>query len=112
MKIHVVSNCCPVGCGSEVILLKPTIEERIFCYCYACGCSWGSPNDVQATNDLEYVKSSYEFSSSSVRWPTQAEIEMQGLDSSVIEVLENSAHFKDILEVVNAEISEKTNAKK
>ena len=105
MKIHVVSHCCPVGCGSEVILLKPNSPEPIFCYCYACGCCWSNPVHARQEAGLEYIKGPHEFCDTFVRLPSDEEIDIQKLRTQIIETLDISEHHSDILETVNEEIA-------
>ena len=107
MKIHVVSHSCPVGCGSEVVLLKPNSSEPIFSYCGSCGCCWSNPDHAQFEAGLEYIKGPHEFSISSVRLPTDHEIDVQKLRPHIIETLDLSEYRSDIIGTVNDEISKK-----
>lgn len=45
MKIEfsIVSECCPIGCVTEVFLTKCQKDNLIYLYCWACGALWKHP---------------------------------------------------------------------
>lgn len=47
LSVFVASDCCPVGCGMDVAMLRAGDGGSLFCYCIGCGCTWLDPADAQ-----------------------------------------------------------------
>jgi hypothetical protein len=80
----VVSECCPVGCGFDVVLLRSVTDASIFCYCSTCGCAWRSPSDAQFSSGLRSIDAIETFAPGGVDVPTLAQIENAGLAGEVM----------------------------
>ncbi|NUP08848.1 MAG: hypothetical protein HOW73_22605 [Polyangiaceae bacterium] len=53
--VAIVSDCCPVGCGFPVALLRARSSGVFFCYCDACEATFGTPAESQFEAGLNEV---------------------------------------------------------
>jgi hypothetical protein len=56
-QILVISECCPVGCSFEVVVLRALPNQDEFAYCDGCGCTWNSPAETQFVAGLNQIVS-------------------------------------------------------
>ena len=84
MPAFCVSECCPVGCGIPVVLLKARDSGKVFCYCHLCGCSWDTPAETQLDAGLWTCTPAEIVAPSGVELPTHAEVALAGLADGVL----------------------------
>ena len=42
----IISECCGIGCGMDVAILRGRGSGTLFCYCIGCGCTWLDPAEA------------------------------------------------------------------
>jgi hypothetical protein len=103
--LHVVSRCCPVGCGVEVVLLRSIADASLFCFCSACSCAWRSPSSARRSSALETIEGIEKFAPSGVDVPTPVQISSGDLAPEVTSVLPLHEWGEQIAEL-NARIAQ------
>jgi hypothetical protein len=90
MEFHIVSDCCPVGCGTEVVLLRALRSGIIFAYCDACGCVWHNPQDAKFAAGLNYVTSAIQVAPDGVDVPPTGEISASRWAKALVRAVSSS----------------------
>ena len=98
--VHIVSECCPVGCGSPVILIKCRADGRIWSWCAACGCAWEHPKEARFESGLNAISDPATFTKNGVTLPTQQEVARAGFGSYVIRTAPKS-EFRESVDSLN-----------
>jgi hypothetical protein len=102
--IFVVSNCCPVGCGFPVILLKDLVEDRLWSYCDACGIAWEHPSEARLEPGLNtFHDFQKQHADGGVRMPSADEVAQSNVEKFVIRIAQES-EFKDIMGKLEANL--------
>lgn len=105
MEFSIVSECCPVGCGTEVVLLRAVHSGVIFAYCDACGCVWHNPRDAKFAAGVNYVTSAIEVAPRGVEVPAAGEIAASRWGSALIRAVSSSewqGHVDELNESIRA----------
>ena len=84
MDIFCVSECCPAGCGTPVVLLAARGARRLFCYCDGCGCAWQTPGEAKLKTGLNSAADVSELAPAGVEAPTRQSVIDAGLAAAVI----------------------------
>jgi hypothetical protein len=103
-KVFVVSECCPVGCGFDVILLRARDSGTIFAYCEACGCTWSDPGAARFERGLNEIMSPYVVTRDGVELPSHSDVVAAGFEMSVVRAVLVSDSWRAAVERVNAQI--------
>lgn len=51
----IISECCPVGCGIDVAVLRARQTAELFVYCIGCESTWTRPAEVRPGAPLDGV---------------------------------------------------------
>jgi len=98
--VHLVSECCPVGCGSPVILIRCRTDGRIWSWCDACGCAWRNPKEARFESGLNTIPDPAEFTKGGVTFPSSEEVEAAGFSAHVIRTAPEF-EFRESLDSLN-----------
>ena len=98
--VHVVSECCPVGCSYPVILIRCRADGRIWSWCDACNCAWEHPKEARFDSGLNTVLDPAEFTKGGVTFPSSEEVERAGFSAHVIRTAPES-EFRESLDSLN-----------
>jgi len=102
MSTEVVSECCPVGCGSPVILIRCRADGRIWSWCDACGCAWEHPGQARFEAGLNTITDPAEFIKGDAALPTTDEVQRAELKTYVIRTAPDSEFQKNLNSLNNA----------
>jgi len=83
-NLHVVSTCCPVGCGCDVVVLRSLVDASLFCFCSSCGCAWATAQEAQFGAGLQAIDGVEKFAPSGVGIPTVGQLSTHALAGAVI----------------------------
>jgi hypothetical protein len=83
-EVFVVSECCPVGCGFDVILLRARDSGAIFAYCEGCGCTWSDPGAARFKRGLNEIMPPHVVARDGVELPSHSDIVQAGFEMSVV----------------------------
>jgi len=83
-SLYVVSECCPVGCGGPVVLLRSISNGIPLCYCYDCGCAPPTPQESQFSSGLYSIAGPGRSAPAGVDTPTAQEVRTWGLAGDVL----------------------------
>jgi hypothetical protein len=97
--VFVISECCPVGCGGEVVALRDCRSSAVFVYCDACGCTWATPEAAQLDSGLEEITGPEERAPAGVAYPTVAEIMATPFGGKVLRSVPQSTWRLDLGEL-------------
>lgn len=102
--VHIVTEVCPGGCDSPVVLVRSRSDGRLLAWCAACEAAWDNPADFQTTANLESALTHpLEYSPSGLELATEIEIENSGWPVSRVST--SDAHdFKTAVEEFNRQI--------
>ena len=104
LDVLVVSESCPVGCGTEVVLLRARRGNLIFAFCQLCGCTWLNPEDVQPGRGLDEITPPWIHAPQGVELPSRDEVTAAGLGPWILRSLPSS-EWTHTLEWINGEIA-------
>ena len=105
-EIFVVSECCPVGCDFEVILLRARQRGGIFAYCHACGCTWSDPALARFERDLNEIAPLHVRACNGVEFPNRSEIVAAGIEQTILRTMAVSDGWRADIEQLNVEIGQ------
>jgi len=103
-ELYVVSECCPAGCGVEVVLLRGRPTGGLIAYCELCGCAWSDPGDAQLERGLNAVLPAWALAPEGVELPRAGDVRTAGFAASVLRTLPVSDEWTERLDDLNAEI--------
>jgi hypothetical protein len=84
MDLFCVSDCCPAGCGTPVVLLTARGARRLLSYCHGCGCAWQTPAEAQLHAGLNSATDVSELAPAGVDAPTRQSVIDAGFAAAVI----------------------------
>src|SRR5688500_7362374 len=105
-ELFVVSECCSVGCGFEVVLLRARHSGVIFAYCEACGYTWSDPGAARFDQGLNEIIPPYVLARDGVELPRRADVVAAGFETSVLRAVPVSDSWKSVIEKVNVQIEQ------
>jgi hypothetical protein len=103
-EVFVVSECCPVGCGFDVLLLRARDSGILFAYCEACGCAWLDPGASRFERGLAEITPPYVVTQGTVELPSCSEVVEAGFENFVLRTEPVSESWRAVVERVNGEI--------
>jgi hypothetical protein len=109
-EVFVVSECCPVGCGFDLILLRARYSGVIFAYCEACGCTWSDPGAARFDRGLNEITPPYVLARDGVELPRRSDVIDAGFETSVLRAVPVSDSWRAVVEQVNFQIGRKGTA--
>jgi hypothetical protein len=83
-QLFVVSDCCPVGCGAEVVVLRRRDSGALFAYCDACGCAFVDAVAAQFSTGLNTIISAADAAPKGVEFPRQEDLANTGFSSAAL----------------------------
>ena len=101
--IFVVSECCPVGCGFDVILLRARLSGTIFAYCETCGCIWPELGAARFDTGLNEIIPPYVVARDGVELPNRNDIVSAGFETAVLRATPVSDSWKAVVEKLNVQ---------
>ena len=107
VEVFVVSECCPVGCGFEVFLLRARDSGIVFAHCEACGCTWRDPGEARFDRGLDEIKPPYDVTRSTVELPSRRDVIDAGFERFVLRVEPITDAWRAVVDRVNREIERK-----
>ena len=103
-ELYVVSECCPVGCGIEVVLLRALPSGRLIAYCELCGCVWSDPANAQFEHGLDEISPPWVLAPEGIELPGGGDIHDAGFAASVLRTMQVSDSCAESLDDLNTEI--------
>lgn len=103
-EVFIVSECCPVGCGFDVILLRARHSGDIFAYCEACRCTWSDLGAAQFDHGLNEIIPPYVVAPDGVELPRRADVVAAGFEVTVLRAVPVSDSWRAVIEEVNVQI--------
>jgi hypothetical protein len=103
-EVFVVSECCPVGCGFEVLLLRARHSGVIFAYCNGCGCTWSDPAAARFDRGLNEITPAYVLARDGAELPSRADVIGAGFEMSVLRAVPVSDPWRAVVEELNVQI--------
>ena len=103
-ELHVVSDCCPTGCGDVVVLLSARRTAVVFAYCQLCGCTWADPDSAQFERGLQEVTPFWVRAPHGVDFPSGNEVAAAGLGHAILRTIPVH-NWSTTLDELNAEIA-------
>lgn len=100
--LFVVSECCPVGCGTEVIVLRRRDTGALFAYCDACGCAFADAVAAQFRTGLDTVVSAAEAAPKGVDLPQQKDLADTAFSSATLHSMPAAAWGTSVEELNSA----------
>jgi hypothetical protein len=104
LELHVVSDCCPTGCGDNVVLLLARRIAAVFAYCRLCGCTWADPIAARFERGLQEVTPLWVRAPDGVDFPAGNDIAAAGLNHAVLRTV-SASDWSPTLDELNAEIA-------
>ena len=102
--VFVVSRCCPVGCGTDVVVLRSADDRNLFCYCDPCGCVFRTPAAAQYEVGHNELLEPVHFAPNGVALPSKERLDQAGWADATLEVCEDDY---EMIEAVNNRIAER-----
>ena len=104
--LYVVSECCPVGCGIEVVLLRARPSGRLIAYRELCGCVWSDPASAQFEHGLGQLTPPWALAPGGVDLPGSGDVQAARFGESVLRTMPVSKDWAKNLEALNAKIAQ------
>jgi hypothetical protein len=106
-KVYVVSECCPVGCGVDVVLLAVLDRQTLFAFCDSCGCTWADPRDAAFERGVNEITGLPQRAPGGIELATGDQVKAAGLESIVLKVVSDRewySNLKELNEHIPAEV--------
>lgn len=103
-EVFVVSDCYPVGCGFDVILLRARNSGIVFAYCEACGCTWSDPGAARFERGLDEITPPHVVARDGVELPSRRDTVDAGFATFVLRAESVSGCWRATVERINVEI--------
>ena len=103
-ELFIVSECCPVGCGFDVILLRARQTGVVFAYCDSCGCTWPDPAAARFEQGLNEVIPPHVLGRNGVELPSRRDVVAAGFEGAVVRAVPASDSWRTCIEELNAQI--------
>jgi hypothetical protein len=103
-EIFVVSECRPVGCGFDVILLRARHTGLIFAYCDGCGCIWSYPAASRFEQGLNEIIPPHVVARHGVELPSGRDVVETGFEAIVVRAMPVSDSWIASIEQLNVQI--------
>jgi hypothetical protein len=103
-ELLIVSECCPVGCGIDVVLLRAREATLLFAYCNLCGGTWLTPDAVQPGRGLYEITPPWIHAPRGVELPSRGDAIARGFGEAILRTMPISA-WTTTLDSVNGAIA-------
>ena len=100
-ELYVVGECCPVGCGIEVVLLRARPGGRLIAYCELCGLVWSDSANAQFAHGLDEMIPPWVLAPEGVEFPGAGDIQNAGFAASVLRTMPTSDSWTEGLDDLN-----------
>jgi hypothetical protein len=107
-KVYVVSECCPVGCGVDVVLLATPHTHKLFAFCDSCGCTWADPAEARRERGVNEITGLPERAPGGIELASLDQIKTAGLEALVLKSYSERDWYstlKELNEHIRAEVA-------